>query len=49
MLAVMVTMAVIALGSGKLSERAGRVLKLVSGTVMLVLGAVILLRPEWLI
>jgi glutaredoxin len=45
---VMVAMAVIALGSGKLGERAGRGLKLVSGAVMLVLGAIVLLRPDWL-
>jgi hypothetical protein len=45
---VMVTTAVIALGSRKLSENAGRWLKLLSGVVMLVLGAVIILRPQWL-
>ena len=47
--ALMVFMAVMALGSGKLSERAGRRLKLVSGVVMLLLGAILLLRPDWLV
>jgi hypothetical protein len=47
--ALMVTLAVVALSSGKLTERAGRGLKLVSGLVMLLLGLVMLLRPEWLI
>ena len=46
--AVMVTLAVLALGSGKLTERAGRGLKLLSGVVMLALGVVLLLKPEWL-
>lgn len=46
--ALMVGTAVLALGSGKLGERGGRVLKLVSGLVMLALGVVMLLRPEWL-
>jgi glutaredoxin len=46
---LMVGLAVLALGSGKLGERGGRVLKLISGGVMLVLGAVLLLRPQWLI
>lgn len=46
--ALMVTIAVAALGSGKLTERSGRWLKFVSGGVMLVLGGVILLRPQWL-
>jgi glutaredoxin len=46
--AVMVGLAVWALGSGKLSERSGRRLKLISGSVMLVLGTVLLLRPGWL-
>ena len=47
--ALMVALAVTALGSGKLGERAGRRLKLVSGLVMLGLGAVLLLRPQWLL
>jgi hypothetical protein len=46
---LMVALAVTALGSGKLGERGGRVLKLVSGGVMLALGAVLLLRPQWLV
>jgi glutaredoxin len=46
---LMVTAAVVALSSRKLSERAGRWLKLVSGTVMLALGGVMILRPEWLL
>jgi hypothetical protein len=47
--ALMVAAAVLALGGRRLTERAGRWLKLVSGTVMLALGGVLLLRPEWLI
>lgn len=46
--ALMVGTAVLALGSGKLTERGGRVLKLLSGAVMLALGTVMLLRPAWL-
>lgn len=45
---LMVASAVILLGSHRLTERAGRWLKLLSGAVMLVLGMVMLLRPEWL-
>jgi glutaredoxin len=45
---VMVAMAVAALSSRKLSERAGRWLKLLSGAVMLALGGAMILRPEWL-
>jgi hypothetical protein len=44
----MVSSAVIALSSRKLSERVGRWLKLLSGTVMLLLGAIMILRPAWL-
>ena len=47
--ALMVGTAVLALGSGKLDERSGRRLKLLSGAVMLVLGLVMLLRPQWLV
>jgi hypothetical protein len=43
-----VAIAIIALGSGKLGERGGRLLKLLSGCVMLALGAVLLWRPQWL-
>jgi len=46
--ALTVGTAVLALGSGKLTERGGRVLKLLSGAVMLALGTVMLLRPAWL-
>ena len=46
---LMVGIAVMALGTGKLSERGGRLLKLFSGVVMLVLGVVLLLRPQWLL
>ncbi|MBE2264319.1 MAG: glutaredoxin family protein [Burkholderiaceae bacterium] len=45
---LMVGIAIIALGSGKLGERGGRLLKLLSGFVMLALGAVLLWRPQWL-
>lgn len=47
--ALMVGTAVLALGSGKLTERGGRLLKLLSGVVMLALGVVMLLRPQWLL
>lgn len=46
---LMVALAVLALRSGKLTERAGRGLKLLSGVVMLALGLVLLLRPAWLV
>ncbi len=45
---LMVAIAVIALSSKKLSVNAGRYLKLLSGLVMLVLGLVMLGKPEWL-
>ena len=47
--AMMVTVAVVALGNRKLTERTGRWLKLISGVVMLALGVVLLMRPNWLI
>lgn len=47
--ALMVGVAVVALGRGKLTERAGRVLKGLSGAVMLALGAVLLWWPQWLV
>jgi len=47
--ALMVTMAVLALSSSKLSERTGRWLKLLSGAVMLGLGGVMILFPGWLL
>jgi hypothetical protein len=31
-----------------LTERGGRILKLISGAAMLLLGIVMLFRPEWL-
>jgi hypothetical protein len=46
---VMVATAVIALGSRKLSEGAGRWLKLLSGAVMLTLGVVLVGWPDWLL
>jgi len=45
---LMVGTAVYALAHDKLSEQAGRRLKLISGVVMAVLGLVMLLRPDWL-
>jgi uncharacterized membrane protein HdeD (DUF308 family) len=46
---LMVASAVIALSSTRLSERAGRWLKLLSGAVMLMLGGIMILRPQWLL
>jgi hypothetical protein len=46
---LMVTLAVITLSNRKLSERAGRLLKLVSGLVMLTLGGIMLLHLDWLV
>jgi len=46
--ALMVTLAVAALGQRKLTATTGRWLKLLSGGVMLVLGVVLALRPDWL-
>lgn len=45
---LMVGTAVLALSSRKLSVPAGRGLKILSGAVMLALGLVMLLRPQWL-
>ena len=47
--AVMLAAAVVTLGRLKLQERGGRWLKLVSGLVMLALGAALLVRPAWLL
>ena len=47
--ALMVTLAVMALGSHKMTESTGRWLKLLSGLVMVGLGAVLLLKPQWLL
>jgi glutaredoxin len=46
--ALLVTMAVIALGNRRLTVSAGRGLKLLSGVVMLALGTLLILRPDWL-
>ena len=45
---LMVGTAVMALSSNRLSERAGRWLKLLSGVVMVALALMLLLRPGWL-
>jgi|CXWL01.1.fsa_nt_gi glutaredoxin len=45
---VMVTIAVVTMGRRKLQEHEGRWLKLISGAVMLLLGAVLLFKPGWL-
>lgn len=45
---VMVATAVITLSRRKLQERAGRWLKLTGGSVMIGLGIMLLLRPQWL-
>jgi hypothetical protein len=46
--AVLVTLVVVTLGRHKLQEEQGRWLKLLSGSVMLALGLLLLLRPDWL-
>jgi glutaredoxin len=46
---LMVAIAVITLGSHKLTEQSGRWLKLISGAVMLALAATMVLRPDLLI
>jgi hypothetical protein len=46
---LMVATAVVALSSRRLTEHAGRWLKLASGVVMLALGATMIVRPEWLL
>jgi hypothetical protein len=45
---LMVVIAVVTLGSHKLTEHSGRWLKLLSGAVMLALAMIMLLKPEWL-
>ena len=47
--ALMVGASVIALSSHELTMQAGRLLKLVSGLLMLGLGGILILRPEWLV
>lgn len=46
---LMVAGVVITLDKFKLQERGGRILKLVSGVVIIVLGSVMVLKPEWLV
>jgi len=46
--ALMTALVIVTLDRYKLQERGGRWLKLVSGAVIALLGAVMLLRPEWL-
>ena len=46
---LMVAAVVITLDRYKLQERGGRILKLVSGLVILGLGLVMILKPEWLV
>jgi len=45
---VMLVLAVVTLSRRKVQERAGRALKLVSGAMMIVLGVLLIVRPEWL-
>ena len=44
----MLAIAIVTLSRRKVQERAGRVLKLVSGAAMITLGLLLILRPEWL-
>lgn len=46
---LMVAIAVVTLGSHKLTQDSGRWLKLISGSVMLVLAVTMLVKPDWLI
>jgi hypothetical protein len=46
--ALMLVIAVVTLSREKLQEKGARWLKLISGAVMLALGLVLMLRPEWL-
>ncbi|WP_447976907.1 glutaredoxin family protein [Candidatus Nitrospira bockiana] len=45
---IMAGIAIATLGRHKLKEREGRWLKLISGSVMLALGLLLILKPEWL-
>ena len=47
-LLLIVILFTVTLGRKKLSEGEGRLLKLLSGSMMLGLGLILLLRPEWL-
>lgn len=46
--ALMVGVVVITLGKHRLQEEGGRVLKLISGSVILAIGLMMLFKPEWL-
>jgi len=46
--AAMLAIALVTLSRRKVQERAGRVLKLLSGTVMIGLGVLLVFRPDWL-
>ncbi len=46
--ALMVGVVVITLGKHRLQEQGGRVLKLISGSVILAIGLMMLFKPEWL-
>jgi glutaredoxin len=45
----MVAVAVVTLSKRKLQERGGRILELVSGAIMLMLGLLLVFRPAWLL
>ncbi|MBI4528134.1 MAG: hypothetical protein HY695_30440 [Deltaproteobacteria bacterium] len=45
---LMLTVAVVTLSRRKFQEKGGRWLKLLSGVVMLGLGILLIVRPEWL-
>lgn len=47
-LLIIVVLFTLTLGSKKLSEHEGRLLKLLSGSMMLGLGAILLFKPQWL-
>jgi hypothetical protein len=46
--AAMVSLAVLTLSRRRLQQKGGRLLKGLSGAIMLALGLLLLLRPEWL-
>jgi uncharacterized membrane protein HdeD (DUF308 family) len=46
---IMLSIVVITLSKTKLQERGGRYLKLLSGAVILLLGVLMLFKPEWLV
>ena len=45
--ALMLVIAVVTLSREKLQEKGARWLKLISGLVMVALGLILVLRPEW--